>query len=194
MFSWSLFKRCTSNSSDLILSFFSYISHTMFSRFCSNAFVKAILSEAIKRGSLPIFFITYSSIITDKMAEIDISKFLVLCKIIFLESLSNLKQLKVTTFRAVDGVCSPNPNFPNGKCHPVRGIFFDDPKISISDPCQCLFLPPIYFFVLPLFLMLISLLFLSLLLLLQPALPLLVFCTQLLLILFYFFPLMLLLQ
>jgi hypothetical protein len=50
----------------------------------------------------------------------------------FLEYLSNRKEFKFTTLRALDDVNSPRPNYPNGKFPPIRGALEDVPGILVS--------------------------------------------------------------
>jgi hypothetical protein len=51
---------------------------------------------------------------------------------ILLDSLSDLKELRLVNFHDLDDVYAPNPNSPKGKFPSIRGISNDDPGMSVS--------------------------------------------------------------
>jgi hypothetical protein len=114
--------------------------------------VKEMPANAIESGSFLTFSFMVVLVTTDRGAFLVTGSFLVCCCTILSEALSNQKVFRLATLRALEGMNSPSPSSPSGKCPPMSGASVDDPEC----PCpwgkhHCLLLLHLASFVLPLF-------------------------------------------
>jgi hypothetical protein len=79
-----------------------------------------------------IFSTIYFPLVTESGATHATSNILMLCCLILLDTLSNIIEFRLATFRDLVGLNSTSPNSPSGKFPSVRGENGDDPRISIS--------------------------------------------------------------
>jgi len=132
MFSLSLSSCLTSSSISLIMSSFSWFSHTNSLRFYLDTNVKATLADTIESGPFLTFSVRVVLVTIGSGAFPVTGRILDFCCTIIFEALSNLKVFKLETLWALEGVNNPSPSSPSRKCPPMSGASIKDPKISVS--------------------------------------------------------------
>jgi hypothetical protein len=130
------------NVSNPFLVFFNFLSHA------SAIFLYLTPVEGKAISSLLMSMTSVVFVVMDIFGASGIVSFLWECHTMLPISFSNIKESRLTTLLDLNGVNSPNPRFPRGKCPPVRDVLegpmeVSDGKVSfgsMSYASSCTFL------------------------------------------------------